>query len=379
MEGYYHCEECNALFLGVVTSIEGNKCPQCGRNPVSSQNAGSLAARQRGRAPKALPKALHREKRSRSKHSGPVDQADFIGVQRAKSKRRFQWAVVIMISGLLVSLLVAVGLKYYHATMATPDVADLRKEKEEKRILGALNEASIFCQKRLFRFLDSPDDDTRIEHVAESSRIATILPQFYESHQFFRPGGPVNFYMIDAKFSPERNERVLDSLWTDGETEVEARFVYDKDEGWMLDWESYVRYAETSWIAFLAQKPTKAEEFRLYVRERKVNREKDPSMLSVQFYEPKQNIADGEGVASPEVLMKVNSPEGQAMLESLETLQKYFDEDGNIFPDYLIRRKDPLGMARVRVRLAFEENVKGEKVLKVREVLSANWLGASVQ
>lgn len=374
MEGYYHCEECSTLFLSEASQKESHTCTRCGRHPLSSQNTRSLMARRKERQPEALPvvaKKAHGSKRVR----GPVDQADFVSIAKARRKRQFQVATLTMGGAMVAAIAVAYGLKHYHSTIKEPLTSGQTLLVEQQQSEKAFNEALPICKHRFASFLSTPDDFAKLQFVSDSTRIATILPRYYHDHQFFRPS---NLYMQRAGFSAGTNERVIDSLWTDGEAVVEARFIKNAEQDWLLDWESYVRYSETSWVAFLANRPTQEMEFRLYVRERAIQRENDPSTLSVQFYEPRQDLTRGEGVESPEALLSVDSVQGQDLLEAFGKTKSYLDEEGNALSTSVVRTRDPLGMARVRVKLAFEQNEEEKHILVVREVLAADWLGTDL-
>ncbi len=375
MEGYYHCEECHTLFLSEASHKENHSCAKCGRHPLSSQNTRSLMDRRREKQPEALPVVGSQQGRSSKRVKPPVDQADFVGIAKARRKRQFQVATLTMGTALVAALAVAYGLKHYHSTVEEPVTEEKSLLIEKQQSQNALSEALPVCKQRLAGFLATPDDFAKLQYVSDSARMATILPRYYRDHQFFRPN---NLYMQRAGFSAGTDERVIDSIWTDGEAVIEARFVKDAEGDWLLDWESYVRYAESSWVAFLANRPTQAREFRLYVRERAIHRENDPTTLSVQFYEPSQNLIRGEGPESPEALLSVDSPQGQALLEAFEKAKTYLDEEGNLLSTSVVRTRDPLGMARVRVKLAFVESEAGRPTLVVREVLASDWLGTDL-
>ncbi|MEI7909868.1 MAG: hypothetical protein WCK77_09560 [Verrucomicrobiota bacterium] len=164
--------------------------------------------------------------------------------------------------------------------------------------------------------------------------------------------------------------RAVESRWsaTDGRT-LDCVFVQQNGE-WCLDWDHFARYSDYPWSLFLTGDGEDELEFRLLVRERLFKERSETSHMSLVFYAPRFGYPDQAGTASPEFLVKRDSPDGRLLAAAFKKHAKGEPLYGSKLP-YL----EPPDMLRVRVRLRrLPADAESTFKFELVKVIACHWM-----
>ncbi len=355
---WYHCGRCGQLFRSPASDVVDRRCAKCGRVPVLGLEA--VPARSEPQPPAAAPAGTE------------------IQQQRQKSQGR-QPARSFLMTKILIGWLVVMGLIVFAVrhfweeqngtgTSKPASVAAAKGTAADESVVR-LSQALPLCFTTLSGFLNAGTPEERNQFVFNPVAIAGRMARFYDLNPLTRidPNSLKNTTNAMLTLS---GVQALESRWhaSDGRT-FDCVFVEQNGE-WRLDWEHFARYGDYPWSLFLTGGGASELEFRLLVRERLVKERSESSHMSLVFYAPRFGYPEQVGSASPEFLVKRDSPEGKVLSEAFLQHEKGTPLFGSKLP-YL----EPPDMLRVRVvirRLPGEAEASYK--FELVKVIACHWL-----
>lgn len=275
------------------------------------------------------------------------------------------WAAVVIAGALSVQEYIRRG----HVPTQEDEKERLVRERvaKESQVQALIAEHSEECRKVLNGFLSASNTAGKAQYVRDPIRVTPRMATYYNAHLFRRPGAGMVLERQGLKIMS--GEPGIEMLWraADGEY-MEVVFVSEKGR-WVIDWEEFVRYSKVPWHRFLSGGEVREGEFRLYIRRQQLLSEKD-GLLGVQFYPPDDDAQKRVRGQSPQVLVRLNSENGQQ-------LQRLWEEDAEE-PEIgrsMLEERDSEQLKRVRVALRWEQEADGKDYLKLEKVLARNWWG----
>ncbi|MDP0489810.1 MAG: hypothetical protein Q7Q71_02020 [Verrucomicrobiota bacterium JB023] len=218
-------------------------------------------------------------------------------------------------------------------------------------------------------FLATQADSGRGLYVLNTGRVPGILGAYYAQHTGQRLvkdllPRPQFWNLVHAEEPP-----FVEIVWRDELANEYEAVTLKTEDGWLLDWEHFVRYSTPDWTFFRSQLGREKEgEFRLYAEEF-VETDDEDRMIRVRFYPPTLDEKMREVEVSPVIEVPLDSDEGI-------TLRNLFSDDESVQEDggSLLATRDPEGLRRVRVVLAWESvNRGGEREMVLKEILAPHW------
>ncbi|KAB2641347.1 MAG: hypothetical protein DVB26_05050 [Verrucomicrobia bacterium] len=323
---WYHCGRCGLLFKSPVGDAHERRCTQCGRDPSLGVKTPPSPA------PTALP-ATHQQKKSAG---------------RRRPKRDFLMAKIVLGWALATALMVlAVRLHWRENKTRNPATSAVTKAAGNAgdEAVVSLNQALPACHAALGGFLSAGTPEERNQFVLNPVATAGRMARFYDLNPFVK---------IDLRTLKNTANsllelptgRAVESRFSDADGRMlDCVFVQQNGE-WRLDWEHFVRYGNYPWQLFLTGAGEPELEFRLLVRERLVKQRNESSLMSLAFYQPRFGYPDQTTTASPEFLVKRDSPDGKLLAAAFTQHAK----GEPLYASKLPGLEQP-DMLRVRVRL----------------------------
>lgn len=307
-------------------------------------------------------------------------------VRRRKKRRRPRMAPLLFLSGWASVVIVTAFFINRHAKKREQYV-DTAKQQAEKAERIRRQEMSDFveskfpsCQESLMGYLRS-DATGRTQYVRNSNQLAAAMNGYYlKNLPFTVPGGAtISIRWKNLRVGHEGRPTAIEAvLGFDGSGNTtypdrEVAFVL-QDDRWVVDWEAFVRYSETSWQIFKEAGGPSEGEFRLYMRLGKgLNRVEAERKVVVQFFPPGSNEMIWT-YGSERLDVPLDTENGQRIQEIVEWGKKAVRAGDSKF-----RTLDPDGLHRVRVKLVWEEPEEGQRQLRLVKVLAGNWYGAGFE
>jgi hypothetical protein len=379
--GLFHCARCGNFFKGPIGPAVVRRCPECGGDPAVSLDdrrvrkvtaegtivrgisAGPEGQEESGEAPDPSPTHRHRSRHRRDKDQSVLRLVVFLAL----------WVGVL---GVFAAAMMMKNQrrereeqsraeKYRATRIVAQDPLAMNLSATERDLI---EEAFPACRTALIGFLQSPSPEIRSQWVCEPLRILGALSRFDQSSTAYQADQAPTNEFLGVLQTPAG--KMIETLWKspDG-ARIEAVFRRDQ-EGWRLDWESFVRYSETPWVMFLAGGGKPVQEFRLLARERLAEERRQEPTLSVVFHPPRFGDPAEAGPASPEFLVRRLSDPGRkltALFELARAGQTPFNAKAPT--------QDPEEMIRVRVRIRRIDDAAASRKFEVEDVLAGHWLG----
>ena len=227
------------------------------------------------------------------------------------------------------------------------------------------------------KFLFQPTVTGRTQFIDRSADLSLAFSRFYEMNSFPEPASEYVRRIDEHVLSFSDDEIAIETVWESEEgLKWGAVHVFDKGEGWKLDWEAFAPHSSESWAKFRANLGSKEGVFRLLVRKRVSTNEEEEFYLS--FYRaPRVFETENEykNTESPEVEVKTQSALGREFAKRWQNYEEKKAPYGSI----LARNLDPSGHMRITVRLAWEENPQGDEEMVLKEILGLSWFGKRIQ
>lgn len=306
-------------------------------------------------------------------------------VRRRKKRRRPRLAPLFFLSGWASVVIVTAFFinRYAKKQEQFVDTDTQRKEKLEKKrrqeMSEFVEERFTKCQQSLMGFMQS-DATGRTQFVRNSRDLAAAMNGYYlKNLPYYLPdGSTVSIRWKNLRVGDEERPAAIEALvgFDGAGTEYpdrEVSFIQQEDR-WVIDWEAFVRYAETPWSVFRNEAEATEGEFRLYMRLGKgLNRVEAKRKVVVQFFPPGNNEMMWT-LGSDRLDVPLNTENGQRIQEIVEWAKKEVRAGESKF-----RTRDPDGLYRVRVKLAWEEPEEGRRELRLIKVVAGNWNGAGFE
>jgi len=281
----------------------------------------------------------------------------------------------IFIVWLLVTVLIVLAVLHFlpedkARTTLSSSVASVAGTSGDEAVV-TLNYALPACQAALAGFLDAGTPEERNQFVHNPVATAGRMARFYDLNPFVRIEPKATKTTAYSLLNLPAG-RAVETRWSapDGRT-LECVFIQQNGE-WRLDWEHFVRYSEYPWSLFLTGAGEAELEFRLLVRERLVTQRSESSLMSLVFYPPRFGYPDQIATASPEFLIKRDSPDGSLLTAAFKKHAKGEPLYASKLP-YL----EPLDMLPVRVRLRRLNNAADADTpysFELVKVLACHWM-----
>ena len=299
-------------------------------------------------------------------------------MQRARGKAyrpaRNYLLVKILLGWLLATVLIVLAVRLIWPEDSTRGSAsaasvDAAKGSASDEAVVRLNKALPPCLAALDGFIGAATSEARNQFVLNPVATAGRMARFYNLNPLPRidPNTLKNTTNSLLDLPPGQ---ALESRWLapDGRM-FDCVFVQQNGE-WRLDWDHFARYSDYPWSLFLTGAGEPELEFRLLVRERLVKERSESSHMSLVFYAPRFGYPDQAGVASPEFLVKRDSPDGKLLAAAFIQHSKGTPQYGSKLA-YL----EPADMLRVRVRVRrLEADVDAGHQFELVKVIACHWM-----
>jgi hypothetical protein len=279
----------------------------------------------------------------------PAADADRSKVRRRRRKRRrSRFTPAAFLAGWVVVTVLAVAIVKamlgQEDEESPPAANQLERQKvESAEIADYLRKQMPECSSVLNRYLAAMDPAGRAQAVLDPIRVTPLMIDYYRRHPPLRPEGKMMPLVQNLCVVGEH--RIIETVWRDSaERDMEVVFVRENGQ-WRIDWESQVRYGSAEWQLFLKGNPP-AGEFRLYMR--RIQTAVGESSIALKFYPPDYDQRVRRRGESPTVLVPAGSDLAKRVLAAFSG----GDRDPEL-GDSVLAQFDPEGLARVRVRLAW--------------------------
>ena len=359
---WYHCGRCGLLFKSPMTDTHERRCTKCGRVPT----LGVETLPPTPQMGTSLPAPANQ--------STPPQQGKSAGPHRHKhnfllTKILLGWALTVV--------LMVLAVRYFWRDDTTRNTAKsaittVAGTSGDEAVVN-LNQALPACHAALGGFFIANTPEQRNQFVLNPVATAGRMARYYD----LNPSVKINPKTVTSTANSLLelpSGRAVESRWSapDGRT-LDCVFVQQNGE-WRLDWEHFVRYSDYPWQLFLTGAGEPELEFRLLVRERLVKQRNESSLMSLVFYQPRFGYPDQTTSASPEFLVRRDSPDGRLLTAAF----KKHDKGEPLYASKLPYLESP-DMLRVRVRLrrlptAPNSDSTSAFTFELVKVLACHWM-----
>lgn len=413
--GIFICPSCQAVVKGGPSGLKGLVCPECehdfeiGQDGDTSKNSTSVPNGRSGgsrstsvirdltakKAPPVRPVEVNSaplvpsktlEEAQAEGGNGGVDEEIIMpdGTRRVRRRKRKQKteknkSLVFFLLGWI--CLVLILLAYFKMknggedTDASGDdsVTEADKDARDRAVMRRLLPE---IGKKFQEFLFHPTINGREQFIDRSADLSLAFSDFYTANVFPRPESQIRLVNKNVLSFPD-DEIAIETIWEDeGGVRWGAVHVFDKTEGWRLDWENFGPLSSESWAKFRSNLGGAEGVFRLLVRKRLASNEEESVFLSFyrapQVFEAKSEFKNTE---SPEVDVKIDSETGRTFLKQWGD---YLDGQAP-YGSILAKELDPGNHMRITVRLAWEKNSLDEDEMVLKEIIGVGWFGEAIQ
>lgn len=241
-----------------------------------------------------------------------------------------------------------------------------RLSGEEKAFFRAEYPA---VQRTLIGFLQSDTPELKSDVSLNVPQLGRMMRRHYvdnsdEVYPVRMKREPL-FWNVAFEESPGFVEVVFDG---GGRDQIEAVFVKE-DDGWLLDWEHFVRYSTQNWTLFHRRVGNDEEGiFRVYVEKVSESQQEEAPWVKIRFYGPYYDERRRKVEVSPVIMIEADDP----LSGPVDHL--FADRSGDSAGFSKLWTRDPKELRRVTVKLAWHEDpITGEDRLVLKEVLSHHW------
>jgi hypothetical protein len=352
---WFHCSRCGALFRAAADAEQRGSCPECGGDPVASNEVAEIPAPVLIRRKVRKPKERSGSGSSRSKHHSH-------GRKKARALAVFVvvWAVVL-------------GTAAVWLRSKSPDASEATSVIDEQTIGGQAMEDSRLlqdqlenCSTRLTQFLSANDIGGRTPHVLRGKEILSEMAAALKYEPIFRSEGKELSWLFFQVIHTPAGRAIETMCATNDGRQLEAVFFEEEGE-WKIDWHAFTRAGSEPWPLFVSGKGKGEGEFRLLARERVGANGRDPEFIKLVLYTAKPGHP-GEAVSpSPEIRVLRSSEMGRAIEEAFASRAKDLGPFGSG-----VVRYDPDEMIRLHARVTREG--EEERVFQIDEVMATHWM-----
>jgi len=398
----YHCPSCGSL---VSARPEGERPASCNRCGFEFKKRVLIAPRAEAVARRVGKGFVQRDVQSRRRPTKKAEPAPFQGqqpetsnppaggpagdpqpaeleapkrlVRHRKKRPRSGLTPVLFGVGWIICVILIVVLAVMQKKRSEQGGEAGSDEKRGAAWSEAQTEAYLGRQAEEIRsnflsFFEGATSAGRAQYVYEPYRVAPLMERHYEQNLPLKPQGEA--VIDEQRLVRDRGKERIETIWRFGKDGDSREAVFIRHDGrWVLDWEAFVRFSTEPWHLFVGGITDGEGEFRLYMRLRNPQLDEGRESLSVQFYPPHATDVKLRRLGSPVVAIPMNTRAGRRIDRLVEEAEKHRARGAAGFS-----ARDPRGVYRVRVRLAWEDEGTGEEKLAVREILAGHWLGAGI-
>jgi hypothetical protein len=249
-----------------------------------------------------------------------------------------------------------------------------RRDPIDQQIVNASREK---IKKDFQGFMKLPEK-MKGQFIDRSADLSLAFSDFYVENSFPPASGKLTQTGVNVLKLPG-DGLAVESIWRDSEGyQWGAVHILDSATStWRLDWENFAPYSTESWPKFINQLGSKEGVFRLLVRKRRTA--DDSKKISLSFYRAphvKEGDKEFKKTESPEIDLLAGSDLAIEFKGLWTNHQEENDPLGSILGRVL--DPDPTTYMRITVRLGWEDDERGEKSLKLKEIIGAGWFGERI-
>jgi len=409
--GVFICPSCQAVVKSEKPLEEGVICGECLHEfgKPSSSNSGKINQMPRGRSGKgsgsvmrdltakktisiravgvieAPPVAAKSLEAAKTETDGDDEMIMSDGTRRVRrrkkreKKERKKGLILFLVGWMCV-----IGIVFVLFKMGKIGGGGESTDKAPITNLGPLTPTEIEILKQSIptikdqfsKFLRYQTLSGREQFIDRSADLSLKFNRFYQTNPFPKPESELARLGANVLNFSDTTVAV-ESIWGDEKgNRWGAVHIFDKREGWKLDWEAFAPHSTESWSKFRSELGSKDGVFRLLVRRRRTSDQS--TKVSLSFYRAPKVFEDANeyrNTESPEVDLLSESDLGK---EFLSLWSNHLDGDA-AYGSILGKALDPEGYLRITVRLAWEKNERDQSIMVLKEIVGTGWFGQTLQ
>jgi ribosomal protein L37E len=357
---WYHCGRCGSLFQAKALDQGARRCSHCGFDPnplPKDENKSAIP----------FAKSVKHVTNSQDKPLGPVRQT----VRREKTNPLVFRLVIIWLMSLILLIIAARNRwRQEEADKPAPKVSET-DALIEKENFALLEQSVDKCKATLVGFLISllPEERSQFVWSPVNAMLRMMRHQDLNPLTEISPPTPNSSQWGVVRMG---DEKAVEGVWMNQDGRCFEALFRKGQEGWLIDWEHFVRYNDMPFPIFLSDDGYAEGEFRLLARERLAEERKDLATISIVFYAPVFGRPAETGPPSPEFLIQRDSREGK-LLEAAFAAVKNKNRPFNAKPLNL----DPEGMIRVRVKIRRSGEMDA-RAFEIVELKACHWYSSDL-
>lgn len=352
---WYHCGRCGSLFQAEALNKGARRCGHCGFDPnplPKDENKSAIP----------FAKSVNHVANSQDKPLGPVRQT----VRREKTNPLLFRLVIIW---LMLLILLVIAARSWWREEESDGTAPMVSESNpviEKEDFAQLEQSVDKCKATMVGFLQAVLPEERSQFVWSPVNAILRMTRYQDLNPIAKVSPPTP---NSSQWSVVRlgDEKAVEGIWVNEDGRSFEALFREGQEGWLIDWEHFVRYNDMPFPIFLSDDGNAEGEFRLLARERLADERKDLSTISIVFYAPVFGRPAETGPPSPEFLIQRDSREGK-LLEAAFAAVKNKKRPFNAKAFNL----DPEGMIRVRVKIRRSGEMEA-RAFEIVELKACHW------
>jgi hypothetical protein len=357
---WYHCGRCGSLFQAEVLHKGARRCGHCGfdPNPLPKEDNKSVIP---------FAKSVNHIANSQDKTLEPVRQS----VRREKTNPLLFRLVIIWLM-LLILLVIAARFRWRENEGDGPAPKVSESEALIKKEDFTLLEQSVDkCKATMVGFLQAVLPEERSQFVWSPVNAILRMTSYQDLNLITKASAPTP---NSSQWGVVRlgDEKAVEGIWVNENGQCFEAFFRKGQEGWLIDWEHFVRYNDMPFPIFLSDDGNSQGEFRLLARERLAEERKELTTMSIVFYAPVFGRPAETGPPSPEFLIQRDSREGK-LLEAAFAAVKNKKRPFNAKTLNL----DPEGMIRVRVKIRRSGDMDA-RAFELIELKACHWYSSDL-
>lgn len=355
----YHCDYCGELFQSQMLPTESLKCIHCGKHPTKKKIARISKAAFTN--PNMVDKRLA---------NSSYDIADTFAKKRYKERMRMVtiltgWAVVL--GGIMTYKI----MKLRNHEEKLVQTEEIKHRVGEYRMLIDDMSVNKAVAKRFHDFTLALDRLGRSNQIVDGNDHLLELDSYYDGKLY--DSDLTSLRLLESRYEPDSDKKKISALFAiPNSTRLQREAIFWKiEDKWLLDWNQFVRYAgATQTLNDYVKNPDNdtPEIYMVYVRLPQTSIHSTSDLIEFALSEP-INDHDRPSTHSTYAYIRKDTPEGTKIKREIMRGIRLGAK-----PEYRIQFKqyDPLGSARLRVRVGFED-YKGARRLFIHEVLANDW------
>jgi len=348
---WYHCGRCGSLFHTEAPDKGARRCGHCGFDP-------NPLPRDDNKSSIPFAKSVKHVTNSQDKPLVPVRQT----VRREKTNPLLFRLVLIWMMLLVLLVIAARSCWRVEESKAPAPKVSKAEAIEKKEDITLLESSTKKCNDTLVAFLQAALPEERSQFVWSPVNAILRMTRYQDLNMMGKISPPK---ANSSEWGVVRigDEQAIEGIWMNEDGRCFEALFRKSQEGWLIDWEHFVRYNDIPFPIFLSDDGNAEGEFRLLARERLAEERKDLSTISIVFYAPVFGRPAETGPPSPEFLIQRDSREGkllEAAFAAVKNKKRPFNAKAlNLDPEGMIR-------LRVKIRRSGEMDARSFEILELK-------------